>query len=115
MAEKLYKMTPDGSFEPVEAPNEAPAEALRHVVTPSGFECDIDPTIMDDMEIVEDLAAIDAGDTLKIFSVIRRLLGEDGKKAMYDHVRTPDGRVPVEATIEELSAIITALGDDAKK
>ena len=115
MAEKLYKMTPDGSFEPVETPTEVPAEDLRHIETPSGFAWDIDPVKMDDMRIVEDLAAIDNGEIYRVLDVLQRLIGKDGKDALYAHLQTEDGRVPVSAFVEELDAIIHFLGADGKK
>lgn len=113
MAEEMYKRMPDGTFEPVETV-EPPREPC-HIKTPSGFEYDIDPAVMDDFLIVEDLAAVDAGETLRIFPVIKKLLGEDGKQALYNHLLTKDGRVPVKALADELAEIFKALGNTGKK
>ena len=43
--------------------------------------------------------------------LVVKLLGKDGKKRLYDHLRTEDGRVPasaVESTIMELFQSINA-------
>ena len=47
-----------------------------HIQTSAGFEWDMDPAVMDDILVIEDLAALDQGDLLKVPEVLRRLLGE---------------------------------------
>ena len=82
-------------------------------VTRSGFEFEFDPNIADDMEFFEALCDIDAGDMTAVVPVVRKMLGKQ-KKALYDHLRTEDGRVPVEKVTEEIKDIFSAL-DDGKK
>ena len=38
----------------------------------------------------------------------RMLLGADGYRALYDHLRTEDGRVPISDVIRELDDIFKA-------
>lgn len=85
-----------------------------HVQTAAGFEWDMDPDVMDDILVIEDLAALDQGDLLKVPEVLRRLLGETGKQALYEHLKTEEGRVPISAVSAALAEIITALGDSGK-
>ena len=66
-----------------------------HIQTSAGFEWDMDPAVMDDILVIEDLAALDQGDLLKVPEVLRRLLGEPGKRALYEHLKTEEGRVPI--------------------
>lgn len=87
----------------------------KSIETPSGFRWSIDPAALDDLLVIEDLAALDGGDVLKVPSVLERLLGSDGKAALYDYLRTEDGRVPISAASSEIADIIAALGDAGKK
>ena len=67
---------------------------MIHVKTKSGFEIELDEKVMDDAELLDDFIALDEGKAQVLPRVIRKILGEDGKKRLYDHLRTPDGRVP---------------------
>ncbi len=82
--------------------------AVKHVKTKTGFELDIDEAVIDDMELFEAVADLQAGDTMAIPVVIRKICGEH-KKALYDHCRLESGRVPTQAVAEEVSAIFEAL------
>lgn len=86
-----------------------------HIQTSAGFEWDMDPAVMDDILVIEDLAALDQGDLLKVPEVLRRLLGEPGKRALYEHLKTEEDRVPISAVSAALAEIITAMGDSGKK
>ena len=44
------------------------------------------------------------GDVFDMGRLAQRLLGKAGRKKLYDHLRTPEGRVPV-------AAVATALGE----
>ncbi|MEA4965384.1 MAG: hypothetical protein VB055_06145 [Oscillospiraceae bacterium] len=88
--------------------------AKTHIETTSGFECDIDESALNDMELLDDLIALDQGDVLQFPTVIRKFLGPDDKKRLYDHLRGEDGRVPVDAFGVELADIIKGLQDKKK-
>jgi len=87
---------------------------LRHIETDSGFVCDIDPDCMDDMEVLELVVRIDKGDTTAYPEYAEKILGEDGKRRLYDHLRGSTGRVPVSATMDELSDIISKFRAEGK-
>lgn len=87
---------------------------IKEITTKSGFKCKVDDTVLDDMELVDAMAASQEEDPLQITVVIKKILGEKTKAKLYDHVRAKDGRVPVEAATNEVVEIFEALGDDGK-
>lgn len=87
---------------------------MKKVKTESGFFCQIDEKVLDDMQMIDDLAAIDGGNAVLFPRVVERLIGKSGKERLYDHLRTEDGRVPIEAFGRELGDIIRAIGETEK-
>lgn len=85
------------------------------ITTATGFVCEIEDEALDDMELLEGLIAIDHGESDQLSFVLNRLLGDETKKALYDHVRTESGRVPTKAVSEELAEIFKALSPEQKK
>lgn len=82
-------------------------------VTRSGFAFEVADDLADNMELFEALCDLDGGDERAIVSVCRIILG-DQKKALYEHLRGDDGRVPVTKVVEEVADIIAALKDGKK-
>lgn len=83
------------------------------VKTASGFECEIDPNVADDMEILDDIAAVDERPQV-MPKLLEKILGEEQKKAMYDHLRAEDGRVPVKPTMDMFVEIMNLAGEATK-
>lgn len=83
--------------------------------TTSGFECDIDRERLKNMELVDALADMQDDDVLAVSRVVRLLFTKEEKKRLYDHLRTPDGRVPPDAIGVELNEIFSMLGEEGKK
>ena len=81
--------------------------------TASGFEFELDPKQLDDMELIEALADLDKNPT-GIPRVLRLILGDDGKGRLYEHCRDESGRVPASRVAAELVEIFR-LGQDAVK
>ena len=81
---------------------------VKHIKTTTGFECDIDTSVIDDMELFDSIVELQAGDIMAVPSVINKLVGEQ-KKALYDHVRLENGRVPTQAVVSEITDILTEL------
>lgn len=81
---------------------------VKHIKTATGFECDIDDSAIDDMELFDAIADLQAGEVMAVPSVINKLVG-DNKKALYDHCRLENGRVPTQAVISEITNILTEL------
>ena len=78
--------------------------------TKGGFAYCIPESRLDNMELLEALVAIDKGDGTQLPAALNLLLGEEQKKALYDHLRTADGIVPVSAVSAELGEIMQANG-----
>lgn len=79
--------------------------------TKSGFEFELEDDALNDMELLEDLAKIDEGGKESIVGmpkVLVRLLGEDGKQRLYNHVRNEKGRVTVDAVLAEFEDVLNA-------
>ncbi len=81
--------------------------------TKSGFRFAVPEDVVNDMELFEALCDLDAGDGRAVVPVCRQVLGEQ-KKALYEHLRTEGGRVPVDRVVEEIYDILSSI-KDAKK
>lgn len=75
--------------------------------TKSGFAFSIDPEILDDMELLEAIADADEN-PIRITSVLKRLLGEEQKRALYEHLRNEKGRVSIKAVSQEIVDIFNS-------
>lgn len=78
--------------------------------TSTGFEFDIEDERLDDMELVDIMTEIDENPLL-MPKLCKMLLGEEQKKRLYDHLRSEDGRVPIEATTNAIQEIFNSPGD----
>ena len=88
-------------------------------VTKSGFKFKYDERLMDDFEIVDAIADIISEEPSRLLTglsvFVGKVLGAVGKKQLFDHIRTEDGRVPVAAVEAEVMEILAAGQDHAKK
>ena len=66
--------------------------------TKSGFKYEISDENLDNYELIEVMAEIDSN-VLLLPKLLLMLLGDEQKKALLNHVRTKDGRVPA-ATLQ---------------
>lgn len=82
--------------------------------TKSGFAFSVDENAMNDMELVDVLADKEIDDAFRMSYILKRLLPADQRKKLYDHVRTDNGRVPVDAVVAEIEDIFAAMGDQGK-
>lgn len=87
------------------------------VITKTGFEIEVDETVLNDMEVVDAIAMCDSEnefEKVKGVSILStKIFGKD-KKKVYDHVRTEDGRVPTDAIEKEILDIFDAIGKAGK-
>lgn len=87
---------------------------MKKVITESGFECEIDESVLDDMELVDDLAAMDDGNVISMSRIFSRIFPDKNvKKKAYDTIRV-DGKVKVEDAGKLLTEIFRAMGNDGK-
>lgn len=82
--------------------------------TSSGFEYNIEPERFNDMRIIDAYVKISKNDkdVIPLITLADLILGEDGKKALYEHIALPDGRIPADAFGRELGEIIRASQED---
>lgn len=76
--------------------------------TNSGFEIELDENVLGDQELIDALVGLEDGEFLNMSRVVLRLLGKDGRKKLYDHLRTPDGRVPAEAVAAAVGELLNS-------
>ena len=74
-------------------------------ITKSGFEFAVPDRTLNDMELLEDLAAMSSGDATKLPEVCTKILGKEQKKRLYEHVRT-EGVVPIDKVSLEITEIL---------
>jgi len=79
-----------------------------------GFIYEVDTIVLDDMELMDAIAAAQGEDPLQISTVVLKVLGKEQRKKLYDHLRTEDGRVPTEAVSEIVGKIMENLGTEGK-
>lgn len=82
--------------------------------TKSGFAFSVDESVTNDMEFVDLLADAEMNDGIKMSRVVRRVLGDEQRKALYDHLRDEKGMVAASAVEEEMEDIFEAFGKKGK-
>ena len=85
--------------------------------TASGFEFEVRKDALDNMELLDLFGEMqsNAEDFTVLGRLVDLLLGRDARKALYDHIRTPDGRVPVGAFASEVTEIFRLMQESLKK
>lgn len=79
--------------------------------TSSGFEFSILKKMLNNAEFLEAFAEVQNGDTMKIFDLVKKTLGQDQKQRLYDHIRDEDGCVPTDVLANEFAEIVSALSE----
>lgn len=85
-------------------------EAKIEIETKTGFKWAVDEDVLDDQELLDALVELDEHPS-KYSGVISGFLGEDGKKALYEHVRNDNGRVKATLIWAEIADIIKQIGE----
>ena len=87
---------------------------MKTVKLASGLELSIDEENLNDMEVLDALAEAQEDDPLKISVVVKKLLGKEQRKKLYDSLRDEKKRVPIEKVTECMTEVFIALGDEGK-
>lgn len=82
--------------------------------TASGFVYQIDENVLDNMELVDALAEAQNDNPITISRACELLLGKETRAKLYDHLRTPDGRVPIAGVSNTIIEIFKAFGEKGK-
>jgi hypothetical protein len=77
--------------------------------TSTGFVYKIDDDVLDDMELLDALIDMDNGDMSSYRYAIKALLGEEQRKALYEHVRDKKtGRVSAKKVFEAFAEVLNS-------
>ena len=72
--------------------------------TSSGFEFSIEEHVLDSMELLDAIMEADEN-PLSLSKVVKLILPKDQQKALYEHLRTEHGNVPIMAVAQEVAEI----------
>lgn len=87
-------------------------ENLVRIKTATGLELYVDPTACDDMELLDSCYEVQENDNmLALPAVLRHLLTEPARKALYEHIRATYGRVRVEPLMQEVMDIMGKMAE----
>jgi hypothetical protein len=77
--------------------------------TSTGFVYKIHDDVLDDMELLDALVDMDNGDMSSYRYAIKALLGEEQRKALYEHVRDKKtGRVSAKKVFEAFAEVLNS-------
>lgn len=76
-----------------------------------GFEIEISESVTDDWEFLEVLSGIDEGETGLIVKAAKMLLGNEGVKALKEHLRDENGKVSSTAMITALEELLESVNE----
>lgn len=83
--------------------------------TESGFEFELHDEVMDNMELVDLMVDINTtGNPAALSAAMETMLGKDQKRALYDHLRNEDGRVPVSKLSAAFVDVVKAAKEKGK-
>ena len=86
---------------------------MKKVRLESGINLEVRDSATNNMELLDELVALQEGDGSRISPILNYLLEKDEKKKLYDHLRV-DGIVSVTAVSNALNEIFGKLGDSGK-
>lgn len=78
-----------------------------------GAKLHINRANLDNIELMDELVAVDEGDPTAVSRILRLILTEEDRKALYDAVRE-DGRVPTSKIIVALKDMFDKIGEQGK-
>lgn len=81
-------------------------------VTLNGVTIHVDRDVMDDFELLDDLAEVENGNAVRLPSLFRRLAGDQAGEAL-NAIRNEKGRVPIEAGATFVGEVLTALNPNS--
>ena len=76
--------------------------------TKSGFEFEMDETVLDDMRILDMIAGISSGDVTQLSPLIRKILGDEQRERLYRYLEEKEGRASIGRVSEEITEIFEA-------
>lgn len=86
---------------------------MKKITLDCGAEISIDEKDLGNMELLDELVAVDEGDTTALTHIFRLIMSKEDKKALYDALRE-EGRVPVSKVVAALKELFDKLGEQGK-
>lgn len=78
--------------------------------TESGFEFELDEVALDDMELLENLIALDKGEWQFLPAIVQGILGAEQKQKLYDYCRDEKtGRVSIRKVTNEVKELFSSV------
>lgn len=84
------------------------------VKTKSGFKCEISDDVINNMELVDAIANMQHDEDLLAISTVANILFGKDKKALYEHLREEDGRVPINKVSDAIKDVFESFGQREK-
>ena len=81
--------------------------------TKSGFEYEISKDVVNDYELVENLAELEENPLL-LGKIVNQILGKEQTARLKDHVRNEKGIVPTDKMTQEIIEIFKNSGEETK-
>ena len=86
---------------------------MKKIRLDNGLNLNVQDSVMNNMELLDDLVDLDEGNGYAISRIVSRILDKGEKKKLYDHLRL-DGVTPVDKVVECMKEIFDKLGDTGK-
>lgn len=85
---------------------------MKKIELTNGFKASINEEKLHDMEFLEVLVEVDAGNVMSYPKLVTKLLTDKQKQQLYDKIRNKKGIVPVEDVGKAIVEIIKQLGQE---
>ena len=86
---------------------------MKNVRLENGLNLKVKDGALDNMELLDDLVALDEGNGYALSRILGRVLEPEEKKKLYDHLRE-DGITKVSSVTKALKEIFDKLGEQGK-
>ena len=86
---------------------------MKKGTTSTGFTFEINEAELDNMEFLDALSEA-TENVLQFSKVVKMLLGESQRKALYDHLRVEGGKVPIESVSSAVYEIMELASEETK-
>lgn len=80
--------------------------------TSTGFAYTVEEDVLNNMEVLDALVDLQHEDLGALSNLLRMILPDDQRKALYEHCRDDRNRVPADKIVFELKDILLSKGGD---
>lgn len=86
---------------------------MKKLKLANGLNLEVKDSAVNNMELLDELVALDEGNAFAISRVLDIILDQENKKKLYNHLRE-DGVVQVTKVVDAMKEIFEKLGDAGK-